>query len=116
MAKKRKKKNSNNLIIKLIPVVIVVLIVAIFAPKLIHKCDDCTKTFFGTGYYDGSAAETVNSAIDAIAGLLGGSSETEEQKVDEDTILCAECAVKIEHHPSISLGTHTLEEFKRPLF
>ena len=113
---KKKKKNANGLIMKLVPVVVLVIIVAVFAPKLINKCDDCTKTFFGTGYYDGTAAETVNSAIDAIAGIFGGSEETEEEKVDEETILCAECAVKFEHHPSISLGKHTLEEFKRPLF
>lgn len=116
MAKKRKKKSSGNLMKMLIPVVIVVIVAAIFAPRLIHKCDDCTKTFFGTGYYDGSTAEAVDSAIDTLTGIFGGTEEPVEQEFDEETILCAECAVKIEHHPSISLGQHTLDEFKRPLF
>lgn len=118
MAKKRKKKSSGLPIKALIPVVVIIIIVAVFAPKLFNKCDDCNQTFFGTGYYGGSSAEAVDTAIGAIAGLLGGGSDeaVDAEQIDEGTILCAECAVKMEHHPSISLGQHTLEDFKRPLF
>lgn len=80
-------------IIGLLVVVCIVVAAIVFVPELVHKCDDCDKTFFGTGYRPAALSELV----------------TEDME-----IICEECAEK-HHKLSIVLGKE-LDEFKRELF
>ena len=75
--------------------IIVLIIIAIIAliPKLIHKCNDCGKTFFGAGYEP-------NAFVDILSA--------------EEQVICKECAEK-QHAIEIGLGK-SVEEFKRDLF
>ncbi len=99
----RKKANdsSNHNIAKIIVIIIVLAIVAaviaVFAPRLIHHCDNCDRLFFGTGYY-------ANDATNALSSFHGKDSK----------ILCRDCA-ETNHSIEILVGK-SLEDFRRPLF
>ena len=80
-------------IISLFVVLIIVVTGIIFVPKIVHKCDDCDKTFFGTGYKPNIVDNLLSS---------------------EDKIICKECAEK-QHALSIAMGK-TVDDFKRDLF
>lgn len=82
---------------KIISLVLVVgmLVLAglIFIPRLAHNCDECGEFFIGTGYEPNVLTELI---------------------VDDDAIICKECAEK-HHAVEISLGKN-IDEFKRGLF
>lgn len=80
-------------IISLFVVLIIIVTGIIFVPKIVHECDDCGKTFFGTGY----KPNIVDSLLSS-----------------EDKIICKECAEK-QHALSIAMGK-TVADFKRDLF
>ncbi len=78
---------------KIIVLVVIVALLAVFIPRLVHKCDDCEKVFFGTGYEPNVLSEILS---------------------EDDQIICKECAEK-QHALSIAMGK-TLNDFKKPLF
>lgn len=88
-------------VIRIIAIVAVAAVVitgcGIFGPRLIHRCDNCDKTFFGTGYY-------ANVLSDALASLHGS----------DGKILCRACAET--NHALEILAGKSLDDFKRPLF
>ena len=80
---------------KIIPLILVVVIVVfgvIYGPKLIHKCDDCGETFFGTGYEPNIVSDILS---------------------EEEQIICESCAEE-QHAAAIAFGK-SLEDFKREL-
>lgn len=81
-------------------VVVIALLIAsgiVFAPRLVHRCDNCDKLFVGTGYY----ANVVSNALSALQG-------------NDDKILCRDCAET--NHALEILAGKSLDDFKRPLF
>ena len=90
MAKRKTKKFKAS---HLIVAVILTAVIVFFAPKLIHKCDDCGKLFFGTGY-------TPN----AVEGIIDS----------EQEIICRECAEK--QHSLSGLFGGNVDDYKRGLF
>lgn len=95
-ARRRKRKKITAIIVAAI-LVLVIAAGVVFVPRLIHRCDNCGKTFVGTGYYP-------NVVTSTIAGLTQ----------QEEKILCGDCA-KDEHALALATGK-SIEEFKRPLF
>ena len=89
MAKSRKKSKLPVIIV----VIVLVALAIVFEFKLVHKCDNCGKTFVGTGY-------SGNIISEALA--------------DREKILCKDCAEK-EHAVSGFFGG-SIEDYKRPLF
>lgn len=79
---------------KVLIIVVVLVFLGVFAPQLVHKCDDCETIFFGTGYEP-----------NVVADLL---------KDEGDQIICKECAEI--HHALSFLTGKTLDDFKRGLF
>lgn len=77
--------------------VVIVAALVVFAPRLMHLCDNCGDFFIGTGYH-------ANVVSNAITGLSG----------QEDKILCKDCAAK-EHALAIAAGK-SIKDFQRPLF
>ena len=65
----------------------------VFGPELIHKCDDCGRTFVGTGYEP---------------------NVIEDYLSEEEQIICESCA-REQHKLSLAIGKE-LDEFKRELF
>ncbi|MCR5783064.1 MAG: hypothetical protein K6G90_10065 [Clostridia bacterium] len=90
MAKSRKK---SKLPVIIVVIVLVAVLAIVFVPRLVHKCDNCGKTFVGTGY-------SGNIISEALA--------------DREKILCKDCAEK-EHAVSGFFGG-SIEDYKRPLF
>lgn len=86
MAKKRRRKSKKS-ISPIIITVIVTAVVVILGQRLVHKCDDCGRLFFGTGY---------------------------EPFKSSQEIICVDCAEK-QHKVEMLVGKD-LSEFKRPLF
>lgn len=84
-------------VIATVLVIAIVVAAVIFAPRLMHYCDNCADFFIGTGYH-------ANVVSNAITGLSG----------QEDKILCKDCAAK-EHALAIAAGK-SLKDFQRPLF
>ena len=80
-------------IVSLLMVVVIIGGLAFLGTRLIHKCDACEETFFGTGY-----------EASVVADLL----------TDEEQIICEDCA-EIQHALSILAGK-SLDDFKRGLF
>lgn len=98
--KSRRKGNSSKAVKIVAAVVIVVLLVTgstVFAPRLVHRCSNCNKPFFGTGYY-------ANIVTDTVSAL----------KREGENILCRSCAES--NHAWELLAGKTLDDFKRPLF
>lgn len=89
---------------KSLPIIVVAVLLVlgiIFVPRVVHTCDDCGETFFGTGY-------TANALVEAA-------NDYESDDEEKDLIICEKCAEK--HHAiSIGLGQNTLDDFKRDLF
>lgn len=85
------------LIVFVLVAAIVVGAVAVFAPRLLHNCDNCGKFFVGTGYYTNIISST-------LAEWTGG----------VDKVICGDCAAR-DHALAIAAG-QSIEEFKRPLF
>ena len=77
----------------IISLIIIVALLSVLAPKLIHKCSDCEKSFVGTGYEANVIAEVLT---------------------DDEQILCKECA-EVHHAISLMAGK-SLKEFKRGFF
>lgn len=80
-------------IISIVAVIVIIVAGVIFVPKLVHKCDDCGKTFVGAGYEANVVSELMS---------------------DDEKILCKDCA-KDNHAVEIALGK-SLDDFKRPIF
>lgn len=81
---------------KYLPIAIVAIVIIlglIFVPKLVHSCDDCGKTFVGTGYEP-----------TALVDMFG-------DEEAEDMVICEECAE--EHHALEMAFGAELEDFKR---
>ena len=78
---------------KILLIIVFVCVIVYFAPKLVHKCDDCEKWFIGTGY-------EANVIADAIS--------------DDDQIICKPCAEK-QHKIGTTFGK-SLEDYRRKLF
>ena len=83
MANRRKKKSAAPAVIVAI---LLTAVVVFFAPRLIHKCDDCGEVFFGTGYKPNAVVDTFSSDQQiickscaekqhALSGLFGGEVE-----------------------------------------
>lgn len=87
---------KSSIIITIVVSVVVVAAIAvsaiIFVPRVVHTCDDCGETFFGTGYRP-----------NIISNVL-----------TDDQIICENCAAK-QHAIEIALG-YDLDGFKRGLF
>ena len=92
---KRAKLSNEKIAIISAAAVVIIALGVFFGIKLIHRCDNCGKIFFGTGY--------VGSGLN--------------QLVDRDYICCKDCAEK-KHAWEISIfgGNHSLDEFKKPFF
>lgn len=73
--------------------IIIVCAVVYFAPKLVHKCDDCEKWFVGPGYEASVVADVIS---------------------DDDQTICKTCAEK-QHAIETALGK-SLNDFKKDLF
>ncbi len=78
---------------KLLFTVVFICAVVYFAPKLIHKCDDCETWFVGTGYETNIIADVAS---------------------DTDQTICKSCAEK-QHIIETTMGK-SLDEFKKGLF
>ncbi len=87
-----KKSSIIAIVISFVVVVAIAVSAIIFVPRLVHTCDDCGKTFFGTGYRP-----------NIISNVL-----------TDDQIICEDCAAK-QHAIEIALG-YDLDGFKRGLF
>lgn len=112
MSKKRreeiKKKQNNKLIVSVVAAVLVVVIAVggIIAAN-VHKCDDCSTTFFGSGYYKEKETEGV---LGSLFGSLFGDTEGVSIETEEDIIICRECAM---NNVSVKSELRTVDEFKR---
>ena len=78
---------------KLLLVIAFICAIAYFAPKLVHKCDDCEEWFAGAGYEANVIAELVS---------------------DNDQTICKKCAEK-QHIIETTLGK-SLDDYKKKLF
>ncbi len=81
---------------KLFSIILIIALVCVsiyFAPKLIHKCDDCEKWFIGSGYEASIISDVVS---------------------DDDQTICKSCAEK-QHAIELALG-QSLENFQKALF
>lgn len=87
-----KKSSIIAIIVAFVAVAAIAVSAIIFVPKLVHTCDDCGETFFGTGY-------TPNIISNVLT---------------DDQILCEDCAAR-QHAIEIALG-YNLDSFKRGLF
>ena len=90
MAKRRKRKKIG--IGALIAAVLLTAVVVFSALRLVHKCDNCDKLFFGTGYKP-------NAVVDIAS---------------DQQIICKECAEK-QHAVSGFFGGD-LKEYQYGLF
>ena len=78
---------------KLLFNIAIICAVVYFAPKLVHKCDDCEEWFVGTGY-------EANVIADVIS--------------DDDQTICKPCAEK-QHAIETTLGK-SLDDYRKKLF
>ena len=101
MAVKRSSKRRGGIPVgRIIAAVLAVVLLAgavLLGFQLVHRCDNCDKVFFGTGYY-------ANAITDALSTLNGNG----------EKLLCRECA-ETDHALEILAGK-SLEDFRRPLF
>lgn len=72
---------------------VVLLAIIYFAPKLVHKCDDCNKWFVGPGY-----------KANIIANVIS----------DDNQTICKDCA-EIQHKIEITLGK-SISEYRKEVF
>lgn len=89
---KKKKKSGGKVLPAVIITAIVVFALCIFVPKLVHKCDHCGKTFFGTGYAPNIITETFN----------------------DEEIICEDC--ETEEYTAFGIRAGEKEDHKLPLF
>lgn len=80
-------------IFKLLLTIVFICAIVYFAPRLVHKCDDCEEWFVGTGYEANVIADVVS---------------------DDDQTICKACAEK-QHVIETTMGK-SLNEFKKRLF
>ena len=93
-----KKKNSPVGIIGVVSVLVIVAVLGVvFVPRLVHTCDNCEKTFVGTGY----EPSIISNALEFVG-------------AEHEEIICETCAE--EEHALALLAGKTLEDFKLPLF
>lgn len=112
MSKKRreeiKKKQKTKLIISVAAAALAVVIILSTAVLMnVHKCDDCNKTFFGSGYYKEKEAAGV---LGSLFGSVFGDTEGVSVEKEEDVIICKECAM---NNVSVKSELRPVEEFKR---
>lgn len=103
-----KNKKNKKMLISLVSAMLVIVVIAgaVFAFGT-HKCDDCSKRFFGSGYYKEDAAQGV---ISSALGSLFGDTEGISVKTVEGVIICQECA---KNNPSVKTELRTVKEFRR---
>ncbi len=87
-----KKSSIIAIIVSFVVVAVIAVSAIVFVPRLVHTCDDCGETFFGTGYRP-----------NVISNVL-----------TDDQIICENCAAR-QHAIEIALG-YSLDGFKRGLF
>ena len=80
-------------LLKLLLTIVFICAIVYFAPKLVHKCDDCEEWFAGTGY-------EANVLADVIS--------------DDDQTICKTCAEK-QHILETTMGK-SLNDYKKKLF
>ncbi len=91
MAKKKKNTGGGKLGTIIITAIVVVAL-CVFVPKVVHKCDHCGKTFFGTGY----APNLISEAF------------------SDEEIICEDC--EKEEYVLLGVRIKDKEENKLPLF
>lgn len=84
---------KTSLVIVLVIVIAAVVASVIFVPQFVHKCDDCSSVYFGTGYKPNILKDIFSDDMNRI---------------------CKDCAEK-QHMLSGILGTE-LDEYKYELF
>lgn len=112
MSKKRreeiKKKQKTKLVISVVAGVLAVVIASgAIVLANVHKCDDCQKSFFGSGYYKEKEAAGV---LGSLFGSVFGDTEGVQLETEEDIIICRECAM---NNVSVKSELRTVDEFKR---
>lgn len=112
MSKERREQLKQNqsrkkLLILSVSVLTVVLVAVLAVGLNFHRCDDCGESFFGRGYYkEKESAGVLSSAF----GTLFGDTEGIPLEIEEDVILCAECA---KNNVSVKTELRPLKDFKR---
>lgn len=87
-----KKSSVVAIIVSFAAVALIAVSAVIFVPRVIHTCDDCGQTFFGTGYRPNILADVIS----------------------DDQTICKDCAAR-QHAIEIALG-YSLDGFKKGLF
>ena len=79
-------------LLKLLLTIVFICAIVYFAPKLIHKCDDCEEWFVGTGY-----------EANVIADVM----------TDDDQTICKTCAEK--QHAIETTLCKSLDDYRKKL-
>lgn len=103
---KAKTRNKKTLII-LSSILSVVIVLSAAVALNIHKCDDCEKVFFGSGYYKEKESEGV---LGSLFGSLFGDTEGIPLETVEGVIICKEC---VKNNVSVKAELREIREFKR---
>lgn len=93
----KKKKGAQKFIPVVIVLALVVVLGVVFVPRLVHTCDNCEKTFVGTGY----EPNILSDALEFVG-------------AEHEEIICVDCAE--EEHAIAILAGKTVDDFKLPLF
>lgn len=112
MSKERREEIKNKQINKKIIIAVSVVLAVVIAVGAavavnIHKCDDCGASFFGSGYYKEKEAAGV---LGSLFGSFFGDTEGIQLEVEENVIICRECAM---NNVSVKSELRSVDEFKR---
>ena len=103
---KKKQKTKSVAIITAIALTVVIFLGTAVALN-IHKCNDCGVTIFGSGYY--KEKETAG-VLGSLFGSVFGDTDGIQLEVEEDIIICEECA---KNNVSVKSELRPLKDFKR---
>lgn len=103
----KKKQQRKSILILTAVILAVVVALGSVAALSIHKCDDCGTTIFGSGYYKEKEAAGV---LGSLFGSVFGDTEGVQLEVEEDIIICEECA---KNNVSVKSELRPLKDFKR---
>ena len=84
-----------------------VLMIGAVVAVNVHKCDDCGKSFFGSGYYKEKEAAGV---LGSLFGSVFGDTEGVQLETEDGIIICRECAM---NNVSVKSELRSVDEFKR---
>ena len=112
LSKKRReeinKKQKNK---KLAVIAAAVLVVLIASGGIVlanvHKCDDCSETIFGSGYYKEHESQGV---LGSLFGSVFGDTESIQPETVDGVIICRECAM---NNTSVKAELRSVDEFRR---